>query len=71
MCLSFWRNDDGTETGRNVVRGIYKEKPLVANIGIMLFYQALVDQKCECVQINWTPEYKQSEEIQELLDEFL
>ena len=55
----------------NVIRGIYKEKPSVANIGIMLFYQALVDQKCDCVQLNWTPEYQQSEEIQELLDEFL
>ena len=46
----------GPKQEENVVRGIYKEKPSVANIGIMLFYQALVDQKCECVQINWTPE---------------
>ena len=53
------------------VKGIYKDKPSVANIGIMLFYQALVDQKCECTQINWVPEYKQSEEIEDLLDEFL
>ena len=55
----------------NTVKGIYKDKPSVANIGIMLFYQALVDQKCECTQINWVPEYKQSEEIEDLLDEFL
>ena len=55
----------------STVKGIYKDKPSVANIGIMLFYQALVDQKCECTQINWVPEYKQSEEIEDLLDEFL
>ena len=51
--------------------GIYQEKPAVANLGIMLFYQALVDQKCKCTQINWVPEYEQSEELEALLDEFL
>ena len=51
--------------------GIYKEKPAVANLGIMLFYQALVDQQCKCTQINWVPGYQQSEEVEELLDEFL
>lgn len=52
-------------------QGIYKEKPAVANLGIALFYQALVKQGCECVQIEWTPPVKQSEEIERLLDEFL
>lgn len=50
---------------------IYKEKPAVANIGIMLFYQALESQGCKCAQIDWVPGYKQTEEIEELLDEFL
>ena len=36
------------------MEGIYKEKPAVANLGIQLFYQALVDQDCRCVQIEWT-----------------
>lgn len=51
--------------------GIYKEKPAVANLGIMMFYNALVAQDCECTQIEWTLPYKQPEEIEELLDEFL
>ncbi|MCI5848105.1 MAG: hypothetical protein SOZ54_08730 [Candidatus Limiplasma sp.] len=51
--------------------GIYKEKPAVANLGIMLFYNALEAQDCTCTQIEWVPPYKQSEEIDELLDEFL
>lgn len=53
------------------VTTIYKDKPTVANIGIMLFYQALVDQDCKCTQINWIPGYQQDEETEELLDEFL
>ena len=53
------------------MEGIYKEKPAVANLGIQLFYQALEDQDCRCTQIEWTPPFKQTEEIEELLDEFL
>ena len=52
-------------------KGIYKEKPAVANLGIQLFYQALEDQDCRCTQVEWTPPFKQTEEIEDLLDEFL
>jgi hypothetical protein len=48
--------DQKPDTNAEKKTGIYKDKPAVANLGIMLFYQA---------------EYKQSEEIGELLDEFL
>lgn len=51
--------------------GIYKEKPAVANLGIMLFYKSMEKQDVKCTQIEWTPPFKQSEEIEELLDEFL
>ncbi len=63
--------DQKPDTNAEKKAGIYKDKPAVANLGIMLFYQALADQGCKCVQINWIPEYKQSEEIGKLLDEFL
>ena len=53
------------------MEGIYKQKPRVANLGILLFYKALEAQNCDCTQIEWTPPYKQPEEIEELLDEFL
>lgn len=59
------------EQNRKNEAGIYHEKPAVANLGIMMFYQALENQGCRCVQIQWLPEYRKSEEIEELLDEFL
>lgn len=52
-------------------QGIYKEKPSVANLGIMLFYKALQMQDCDCTHIEWMPPYQQEAEIEELLDEFL
>lgn len=48
-----------------------KELPSVANLGIMMFYDALVTQGSKCVQIEWVPPVKKSAEIEELLDEFL
>ena len=51
--------------------GIYKEKPAVANLGIIVFHNALESQECKCVQIRWIPPYQQTEEIETLLDEFL
>lgn len=51
--------------------GIYKKKPSVANLGIMLFYNALEAQDCNCTQIEWVPPYKQSDEIDGLLDTYL
>ena len=53
------------------MEGIYKKKPAVANLGIRLFYDALEKQGCECTQIVWVPPFKQEDEIEELLDEFL
>lgn len=46
-------------------------KPVVANLGIMLFYTALESQGCECTQIEWYPDYEKPAEIAALLDEFL
>ena len=40
----------------------------VVNIGISSFYDALVSQDCEAVQIEWRPPVKLSEDIAEMLD---
>jgi hypothetical protein len=53
------------------MENMYQEKPSVANLGIMLFYEALAAQECECTQIQWLPPFTQSEEIDNLLDDFL
>jgi hypothetical protein len=47
------------------------QKPRIVNLGIQTFYEALVAQGVECVQIQWQPPVKQSEEIEALLDEYL
>lgn len=48
-----------------------KCKPSVANLGIKIFYDSLVAQDVKCTQIEWTPPFRQSAEIEQLLDEFL
>ncbi len=47
------------------------EKPRVVNIGIEVFYQALVLQEVDCAQIQWQPPAEQNEEITFLLDAYL
>ncbi len=53
------------------MEGIYKNKPSVANIGIMIFYNSMKDQGCETVQIDWLPPYKQPDDIEKLLEIYL
>ena len=50
---------------------IPKSKPSVANIGIKIFYDSMAAQGGKCAQIEWVPPFKQSAEIEQLLDEFL
>ena len=59
------------DENNNNQSAVYPEKPKVANLGIQLFFKALEDQGCECVQIDWIPGYERSEEIDAMLDEFL
>ena len=55
----------------NVNTKVYQDKPRVANLGIALFFRSLEAQDCECCQIRWIPPFEQTEEIEELLGEFL
>ena len=43
----------------------------VINIGLNRFYEALINQNIKAVQLEWAPPVKQSEEISNLLDEFM
>jgi len=43
----------------------------VINIGIQMFYDALLMQDAKVTQIEWQPPIKQSEEVKELIDKFL
>lgn len=62
-------SSEAKETMR--VKPMPKEKPSVANLGIKIFYDSQVAQGTKCVQIEWVPPFKQSAEIEQLLDEFL
>ena len=62
---------DITENRPVTEKPLPKQLPSVANLGIMMFYDALVMQEAQCVQVEWVPPVKQSAEIEELLDEFL
>lgn len=48
-----------------------EHKLKVINIGIPRFYDALVAQNVKSTQLDWRPPFKQSEEIQNLLDMFM
>ena len=48
-----------------------KKQIRVVNIGIQMFYEALVSQQVDCVQIQWQPPVKQSKEIEDLIDSYL
>lgn len=62
-------SSEAKETMR--VKPIPKGKPSVANLGIKIFYDSMAMQGTKCVQIEWVPPFKQSDEIEQLLDEFL
>lgn len=48
-----------------------KDKLSVINLGIEVFYDALVSQGIKATQIQWHPPVKQEEEWEALLEEFL
>ncbi len=50
---------------------MFGKKPRVINIGIKKFYDALIRQNVEAVQIEWHPVKQQSEEILDLLSKLL
>jgi hypothetical protein len=47
------------------------EKPPVVNIGIAEFYEALVAQEVEAIQVDWRPPAEGDEELTSLLAELL
>ncbi|MFC2030304.1 hypothetical protein ACFLWA_06200 [Chloroflexota bacterium] len=47
------------------------EKPVVINIGFPEFFETLVDQEVEAVQVDWQPPAGGDEELIDLLDELL
>lgn len=50
------------------MKGIYKNKPSIANLGIMRFYEALINQGVHCTQIEWMPPFQQKKDIQDILN---
>ena len=40
----------------------------VINIGLLLFYQSLTEQKVEAAHVNWKPKPKLEKDIEDILD---
>ncbi len=47
------------------------QKPRIVNLGIQTFYDALLSQGVDCVQVQWQPPARLSEEMEELLEKYL
>ena len=50
---------------------LLQDKPVIINIGIGEFFQSLVDQEIEVVQVHWRPPSDAAEEVMDLLDDLL
>jgi hypothetical protein len=50
---------------------LLQESPPVINIGIAEFYEALVAQEVEAIQVDWRPPAEGDEELTDLLEELL
>lgn len=46
-------------------------KPRIVNLGIQTFYEALMAQGVQAVQISWSPPVKQDAETESLLEGYL
>lgn len=50
---------------------LLQERPPVINIGIAEFYEALVAQEVEAIQVDWRPPAAGDEKLASLLEELL
>lgn len=50
---------------------IINKKLEIINVGILNFYEALVSQKADVVQVNWKPPSEKDEEIDSILSRIL
>lgn len=55
----------------HVTLDLLQESPPVVNIGIASFYEALVAQEVETIQVDWRPPAEGDEELSDLLEELL
>ena len=45
-----------------------KRKLKIINIGLPSFYEEVINQGAEAIQLDWRPPFKQNDEIKRLLD---
>ena len=48
-----------------------EHKIKIINIGLPSFYEEVVDQGAEAIQLDWRPPFKQEKEVLDMLDMFL
>ena len=47
------------------------DQPFVVNIGLVEFFDSLIEQEVEAVHVDWRPPASGDEELLDLLDELL
>jgi FdrA protein len=52
-------------------KDLLSEEPVVVNIGLAEFSQALMDQGIQVIQVDWRPPAAGDEELVSLLDELV
>ncbi len=56
----------------NKPNNILQKKPVVINVGLDLFFQALEEQKAEVIRVEWKPYFTNNDpEILNILDQLL
>jgi hypothetical protein len=51
--------------------GMFNEPPVVINIGLNDFAEALIDQGVEVVQVDWVPPAGGDQQLMDILDKLL
>ena len=52
-------------------KDLLSEKPVVINIGVPEFFETLMDQDVQVIQVDWQPPAAGDAELVDLLDELL
>jgi hypothetical protein len=52
-------------------QNLVTDQPIVVNIGLLEFFESLIEQEVETVHVDWRPPASGDEQLLDLLDELL
>lgn len=51
----------------NKVNNLFQSKLVVTNVGLEVFYDAVIAQKNQCIHVNWKPQAGGNKKLADLL----